>query len=155
LFVQTVCCFSGRESDYRRVLKEDGQEILMLAISSLEAAIGLLRNGAIEVQMLFLLKDHSERFVLLCKQIGKDENKSSSLSHLLHQRCTELIAFQKEQNNVSTFIRMCSCFETGSLILLGFKSSLTNRNLRVTLNRGTKIKYFVFFVFCFLFSKPS
>ena len=110
-FFQTVYCFSGRESDYRRVLKEDGQEILMLAISSLEAAMGLLKNGAIEVQMLNLLKDNSKRFLLLCQQISKDENKSSSLSHLLDQRCTELTAFQQERNNVSTFIRMCSCIE--------------------------------------------
>ena len=86
----------------------------MLAISSLEAAIGLLKNGAIEVQMLILLKDYSERFLLLCKQISKDENKSSSFSHLLNQRCSELIAFQQERNNVSTFIRMCSCIKQGS-----------------------------------------
>ena len=86
----------------------------MLAISSLEAAIGLLKNGAIEVQMLILLRDYSERFLLLCKQISKDENKSSFLSHLLNQRCSELVAFQQEQKNVSTFIRMCSCIKQGS-----------------------------------------
>jgi len=113
-FFQAVHCFPGRESDYRCVLKEDGQEILMLAISSLEAAIGLLKNGAIEVQMLILLKDYSERFLLLCKQISKDENESSSLSHLLNQRCSELIAFQRERNSVSAFLRMCSCIEQGS-----------------------------------------
>lgn len=86
----------------------------MLAISSLEAAMGLLKNGAIEVQMLILLKDYSDRFLLLCEQISKDENKRSSLSHLLNQRCTELIAFQRERDDVSTFIRMCSCIEKGS-----------------------------------------
>lgn len=86
----------------------------MLAISSLEAAIGLLKNGAIEVQMLILLKDYSDRFLLLCEQISKDENKRSSLSHLLNQRGTELIAFQRERDDVSTFIRMCSCIEKGS-----------------------------------------
>lgn len=108
-FFQTVYCFSGKESDYRRVLKEDGQEILMLAISSLEAAIGLLKNGAIEVQMLLLLKDYPERFLLLCEHISKDNIKSSSLSNLLNQRCIELDAFQGERKNVSTLIRMCSC----------------------------------------------
>jgi len=118
LFFETVPCFPGRESDYRCVLKEDGQEILMLAISSLEAAIGLLKNGAIEVQMLILLKDQSERFLLLCKHISKDENKSSFLSHLLNQRCSELNAFERERNNVSVFITMCSCIEQGSSILL-------------------------------------
>lgn len=116
MFFQTVYCFSGKESDYRRVFKdlEDGQEILMLAISSLEAAIGLLKNGAIEAQMLFLLKDYSERFLLLCKQISKDDIKSSSfLSDLLNQRCIELDAFQIERENVSTLIRMCSCLKKG------------------------------------------
>ena len=112
---QTAYCFSGKESDYRRVFKdlEDGQEILMLAISSLEAVIGLLKNGAIEVQMLLVLKDYPERFLLLCEHISKDDNKSLSLRNLLNQRCIELNAFQGERENVSTLIRMCSCLEEG------------------------------------------
>ena len=111
MFFQTLFCFSGKESDYRRVLKEDGQEILMLAISSLEAAMGLLKNGAIEVETLLLLKEYSERFLLLCEQISKVNNKSSSLDNLLKQRFIELDAFQGERENVSTLIRMCSCLE--------------------------------------------
>lgn len=106
--------FSGRESDYRQVLKPDGQEILMLAITSLEAVVGLLKDGAINVQMLNLLKDHSQRFLLLCEQISREENERSSLRQLLDQRCTELLAFQQEREKVNTFIRMCSFIKQGN-----------------------------------------
>lgn len=112
-FLKLIYCFSGKESDHRRLLKEDGQEILMLAISSLEAVIGFLKNGAIEVQMLLLIKEYSERFLLLCEQISKDNRKSSYLSNLLNQRCIELSAFEGERENVFTLIGMCSCLEKG------------------------------------------
>lgn len=108
-----LCYFSGRESDYRRVLKPDGQEILMLALSSLEAAVAFLKNGSIEFQILVLISDHSERFLLLCEQIGK-ENEKPTLKQLLDQRCIELTAFQKEREKVSSFIRMCSFIKQGS-----------------------------------------
>ncbi len=106
---------SGRESDYRdRVLKPDGQEILMLAISSLEAAVGSLKDGTIEFQMLIILKEHSDRFLALCEHITKEEGKLSLLRQLLHQRCIELTAFQEERDKVSVFIRMCSLIKQGN-----------------------------------------
>lgn len=115
--------FSGKESDYRRVLKPDGQEILMLAISTLEAVEGLLKDGAIQVQMLSLIKDNSERFLLVCEQISKEENKKSSLRRFVDQRCFELIAFQQERDKARTFIRMCSFLKQGNYRLyFGFVS---------------------------------
>lgn len=107
------CLFSGGESDYRRVLKPDGQEILMIAISSLEAALGSLKDGTTEFQMLSLLNGHSERFLLLCGQIDKEEGKLSSLQQLLHQRCVEVTAFQEERERVTIFIRICSLIKQG------------------------------------------
>ena len=106
--------FSGRESDFRHVLKPDGQEILMKAISSLEAAVGYLKDGNIEFQMLILLHEHSERFLALCEQINKEEGTISLLRDLLHQRCIELAAFQEERDKVSTFITMCSLTKQGN-----------------------------------------
>ena len=105
--------FSGRESDYRRVLRPDGQEILMKAISSLEAATGSLKDGTIEFEILSLLSDHLERFLALCKQINKEEVELSSLRQLLLQRCVELTAFQEEREKVTIFIRMCSLIKRG------------------------------------------
>lgn len=105
--------FSGRESDYRRVLRPDGQEILMKAISSLEAATGSLKDGTIEFEILSLLSDHLERFLALCKQINKEEVELSSLRQLLPQRCVELTAFQEEREKVTIFIRMCSLIKRG------------------------------------------
>ena len=109
--------FSGRESDYRHVLEEDGQEILMLAISSLEAAVGSLKDGTIEFQMLILLNDHSDRFLALCEHITK-EGKMPLLRQLLHQRCVELSAFQEERDKVYIFITMCSLIKQGNKNIL-------------------------------------
>jgi len=94
-------------------LKPDGQEILMKAISSLEATLGSLKDGAIELQMLSLLNSHSERFLALCRQIGKEEGKLSSLKELLNQRCVELSAFEEEREKVTIFIRICSLIKQG------------------------------------------
>ena len=94
------------------MLKPDGQEFLMLALSSLEAAVAFLKNGSIEFQILELIRDHSERFLLLCEQIGK-ENEKPTLKQLLDQRCIELTTFQKEREKVSSFIRMCSFIKQG------------------------------------------
>lgn len=90
----------------------------MLAISSLEAAVGSLKDGTIEFQMLILLRDHSERFLALCGHISKEEGKLSLLRQLLHQRCVELTAFQEERDKVSIFIRMCSLIKQGNKKIL-------------------------------------
>ena len=57
--------FSGKASDLRRVLKEDGRDILMKALSSIEAAADSLKDGAIECEMVRVLRDHSDRFLIL------------------------------------------------------------------------------------------
>ena len=95
------------------MLKSDGQEMLMKAVSSLEAAMGSLKDGTTEFQILSLLNDHSERFLELCKQINKEEGKLSSLRQLLHQHCVELTAFQEEREKVTVFIRMCLLVKQG------------------------------------------
>lgn len=94
-------------------MKPDGQEILMKAISSLEAALGSLKDGTTEFQMLSLLNGHSEKFLALCRQIVKEEGKLSSLRQLLHQRCVELSAFQEEREKVTIFITICSLIKQG------------------------------------------
>lgn len=106
--------FSGRESDFRKMLKPEGQELLMLAISSLEAAERSLNNGTIEYQMLILLRDRSEIFLALFEQNNKEKGKIPLLKQLLDQRCIELAAFKKERDKVSTFIRMCSLIKKGN-----------------------------------------
>ena len=98
------------------MLKEDGQVILMEALSSLEAAVGDLKDGSIEFQMLILIRDHSERFLALCalcEQIIK-EGSEKFLRQLLHRRMTELTAFEEERKEVSSFISMCSLIKKGS-----------------------------------------
>lgn len=86
----------------------------MLAISSLEAAAGSLKDGNIEFQMLILLRDYSERFIELFEHINKEKGKGSQLMQLLRQRCIELTAFQQERDKVSVFIRMCSLIKQGN-----------------------------------------
>ena len=85
----------------------------MKAISSLEAAMGSLKDGNIEFQMLRLLDDHSENFLALCEHVNKKEGKLSSLKQLLYQRCNELTAFQGERDKVTIFIRLCALLNQG------------------------------------------
>ena len=113
--VKHVVCvaFVGRDSDLRRVLKEDGQEILMLALSSLEAAINGVLDSSIEFELLKLVLDHSDRFLILSEKI----KKKSALKKSLNQRYMELTAFEEERQNVSSFIRMCKPIWQGNVIL--------------------------------------
>lgn len=85
----------------------------MKAISSVEAAMGSLKDRTTEFQMLRLLKEHSERFLELCEHINKGGSKLSSLRQLLHQRCVELTAFLEEREKVTVFVRMCSLIKQG------------------------------------------
>ena len=103
----------GRETDYSRFLKKEGQELLILALSSLEAAMEFLEDGSIEFQMLTLLHDNSERFLMLCEQISKKGSEQTSLKQVLDQRCTEITAFEEECGKVCSFIRTCSVIKQG------------------------------------------
>ena len=100
-------CFSGPESDFRRVLWEKGREILILALTSLEAAVDGLKDGSIEFQLLNLILDHSEQFFVVYEEIGKDESEKAMLKQLLDQRSRELTAFEIERQEILSFIRMC------------------------------------------------
>ena len=95
------------------MLKEDGQEILMLALSSLEAAINGVLDSSIEFELLKLVLDHSDRFLILSEKI----KKKSALKKSLNQRYMELTAFEEERQNVSSFIRMCEPIWQGNVIL--------------------------------------
>ena len=118
LVKQVVCvAFVGRDSDFRRVLKEDGQEILMLALSSLEAAINGVLDSSIEHQLLKLVLDHADRFLILSEKISKRGREKSALKKSLNQRYVELAAFEEERQKVSSFIRMCVPIWQGNVIL--------------------------------------
>ena len=95
------------------MLKEDGQEILMLALSSLEAAISGVLDSSIEFELLKLVLDHSDRFLILSEKI----KKKSALKKSLNQRYMELTAFEEERQKVSSFIRMCEPIWQGNVIL--------------------------------------
>ena len=95
------------------MLKEDGQEILMLALSSLEAAINGVLDSSIEFELLKLVLDHSDQFLILSEKI----KKKSALKKSLNQRYMELTAFEEERQKVSSFIRMCEPIWQGNVIL--------------------------------------
>lgn len=96
------------------MLKEDGQEILMLAISSFEAAVNTLKDGSVEFQMLLVIWDSSKRFVELYELINKEEREIFLLGQILHQRGEELKTFQDERDKVTSFVRMCSLLKQGN-----------------------------------------
>lgn len=113
------------------MLKEDGQEILMLAISSFEAAVNTLKDGSVEFQMLVVIRDNSERFVKLYELNNKEESKIYLLRQILRQRCEELKAFQDERDKVTSFVKMCSLIKQGierGPFYLFKKSPLFTRN---------------------------
>ena len=95
------------------MLKEDGQEILMLALSSLEAGINGVLDSSIEFELLKLVLDHSDQFLILSEKI----KKKSALKKSLNQRYMELTAFEEERQKVSSFIRMCEPIWQGNVIL--------------------------------------
>ena len=115
-FLGDVLCFSsGRESDFRQVLKPDGQEILTKAVSTIEAAVMYLEDKSITFQMLTLVRDNAERFLELCEQIEQiiKERSKEYLEKLLNQRIIELTAFEEERKKVSSFVRMCALITQG------------------------------------------
>ena len=99
------------------MLKEDGQEILMLALSSLEAAINGVLDSSIEHQLLKLVLDHSDRFLILFEKISKKGREKSALKKSLNRRYVELAAFEEERQKVSSFIRMFVPIWQGNVIL--------------------------------------
>ena len=99
------------------MLKEDGQEILMLALSSLEAAINGVLDSSIEFQLLKVVLDHSDRFLILSEKISKKGREKSVLKKSLNQRHVELTAFEEERQKVASFIRMCVPIWQGNVIL--------------------------------------
>lgn len=111
---------SGKESDYRNVLRPDGQEILMKALSSIEAAVMYLKDGSITFQILTLIRDHSERFLELCGQIEQitKEKSKEYLEQLLNQRISEVTAFQDQRDKVTSFVRTCALIKQGTQFTL-------------------------------------
>ena len=106
--------FSGKASDLRQWLKEDGSYILMKALSSIEAAADSLKDGAIECEKVRILRDHSDRFLVLCDHIYKEQSKIDFLRQSLNRCCIELDAFAQERDDVRASIRMCSTLKQGN-----------------------------------------
>lgn len=109
-----ILLFIGPESDYRKVLHGEGQEMLVLALSSLEASVAFLKDGSIEFQMLNLIREHSDRFLMLSAHISKHESQQALLKKLLDQRIAEQTAFLVERDKVSSFVRMCHPIKQGN-----------------------------------------
>lgn len=96
------------------MLKEDGREILMKALSSIEAAAGSLKDGVIECEIVGVLRDNSDRFLVLCDHIYREQSKIDFLRQSLNRRCIELDAFDQEGDDVRAFVRMCSTLKQGN-----------------------------------------
>ncbi|XP_022783821.1 E3 ubiquitin-protein ligase rnf213-alpha-like [Stylophora pistillata] len=121
----------GKASDLRQVLKVDGREILMKALSSIEAAAGSLKDGAIKYEIVGVLRDHSDRFLVLCDHIYKEQSKINFLRQLLHQRCIEFRAFGQERDSVQAFIRMCLIIKQVNLVELLKKTEVDPSGLLI------------------------
>lgn len=111
-FYAVILFCLGPESGYRKVIKDDGLEILVLAESSLGAAVGFLKDGSIELQVLEVIIEHSEQFLKLCELIN-DFKSENLLRKLVDQRSKELRAFRSERDEVYCFIRMCVLIKQG------------------------------------------
>ena len=86
----------------------------MKALSFIEAAADSLKDGAIECEKVRILRDHSDRFLVLCDHIYREQSKIDFLRQSLNRRCIELDAFDQEGDDVRAFIRMCSTLKQGN-----------------------------------------
>ncbi|XP_067056125.1 E3 ubiquitin-protein ligase rnf213-alpha-like isoform X2 [Acropora muricata] len=120
----------GPESGNRKVIKDDGLEILVLAESSLGAAVGFLKDGSIELQVLEVIIEHSEQFLKLCELIN-DFKSENLLRKLVDQRSKELRAFRSERDEVYCFIRMCVLIKQVDLDHLSTKSGVDTSSLQI------------------------
>ena len=100
-----------------RVLKSDGQEILGMALSSLEDAVCTLKNGTIQCQLLMLIRDNLDRFLELSQEIIKEDTKNAELRQNLDQRLAELSAFEVERDQVVGLIGMCNLIKGGNCFI--------------------------------------
>ena len=107
----------GRGSDYVRVLKPDGQEILVMALSSLEDAVRTMKDGTIQYQLLMLISDNLDRFLELSQEIIKEGTTDAELRQNLDQRLVELSAFEVERDQVVGLIEMCNLIKRGNCFI--------------------------------------
>ena len=117
-----VClCFLGRGFDHEGDLKPDGQEILLMALTSLEDAMCTLKDGTIQCQLLMLIRDNLDRFLELSQEINKEGNEKAVLRQCLDQRLAELRAFEVERDQVVGLIGMCTLIKGGNSFITGFR----------------------------------
>ena len=113
-----------------RVLKADGQEILVMALSSLEDAVRTLKGGAIQCQLLMLIRDNLDRFLELSQEIIKEGTKNSELRQNLDQRLAELSAFEDERDQVVGLIEMCNLIKGGNCLIIWLPTGNTSAILQ-------------------------
>ena len=109
-----------------RVLKADGQEILVMALSSLEDAVRTLKDGAIQCQLLMLIRDNLDRFLELSQEINEVGKEKAVLRQCLDQRLAEQRAFEVERDQVVGLIGMCNLIKGGNLFNFGLTNSWLN-----------------------------
>ena len=110
--------FLGRGLNHEGDLKPDGQEILVMALTSLEDAMRTLKDGTIQYQLLMLIRDNSDRFLELSQEINKEGNELPVLRQSLDQRLTELRAFEVERDQVFGLIGMCALIKGGNSFII-------------------------------------
>ena len=114
----------GRGFDHKGDLKPDGQEILLMALTSLEDAMCTLKDGTIQYQLLMLIKDNFDRFLMLCQEMDKEGHENVRQS--LNQRLAELRAFEVEREQVIGLLGMCTLFKGGNShqLVTGYTSAI-------------------------------
>ena len=124
----------GCPKQQRATLPEDGLDLLSSASSLLEQVGKQLRSAEIDVNTLRILRNNEATFLdLLSLLPGVDENTAStekseaskmteankiqqgrsSTKLFLDMRIDELEAFQKERDEVRSFVELCSSDQTG------------------------------------------
>ena len=99
------------------VLKDDGREILGLALSSIEGAVRTLKDGTIQCQLLMLIRDNCNRFLELSQEIIEEGPENAELRQNLDQRLAELSAFEVERDQVVGLIEMCNLIKGGNCFI--------------------------------------
>ena len=84
-------------------------------------------DGSIDVEVLYLLKQHQKRFldlwgVVTISMLTSNHNEKttsvSSLARLMQMRFEELQEFQAEKEQADIFLGMCEFVEPGTVLFL-------------------------------------
>ena len=112
--------FIGEMPGRIEFLTSDGKQILKDLQVLIQVTGNSIIDGSVELQVLYLLKQHQKRFMELWS-IATESNDNGEthptniLDQSMQMRCEELREFQTEKEKVESFLGLCEIVEPGTI----------------------------------------